>query len=150
MKKTSRQNKILEIIKLENIERQDELVQKLIDAGIYVTQATVSRDIKELGLVKIQLKDKTYKYAVPEIAIKEETLGRFEKIFRNAVIDIKSAENLVVIKTVVGSAQSACAFLDRLEIPNIIGNIAGDDTILVVVDSKDASEEVMNIFREYL
>ena len=150
MKKNFRQLKIIEIIKAHDIEKQEILVEILNETGMSVTQATVSRDIKSLGLIKIQTKDGKFKYALPETNDVDTTDNKFMTIFKSAVTNIRSANNLIVLHTVVGAAQSACAFIDSLQLPEILGNIAGDDTIFTVVASNELVEGVINKFKSYL
>ncbi len=150
MKKNFRQLKIIEIIKTHDIEKQEILVEILNETGMSVTQATVSRDIKSLGLIKIQTKDGKFKYALPETNDIDTTDNKFMTIFKSAVTNIRSANNLIVLHTVVGAAQSACAFIDSLQLPEILGNIAGDDTIFTVVASNELVEGVINKFKSYL
>ena len=106
-----------------------------------VTQATVSRDIKELGLVKILTEGGRYKYAYVENG-EQKIAAKFLYMFRETVISIVRAENLVVIKTLSGSANTAALAIDKLNVPEIAGSVAGDDTILVVALSGDAAERV--------
>lgn len=150
MKKNFRQLKIIEIIKAHDIEKQEILVEILNETGMAVTQATVSRDIKNLGLVKIQTKDGRYKYALPKETDEQKTNNKFITIFKSAVISIRFANNMIVIHTVVGAAQSACAFIDSLQLPEILGNIAGDDTIFTVVASNELVQGVIDKFNSYL
>ena len=142
--KNSRHAKILEIISEYNIETQDELINKLCESGYDVTQATVSRDIKQLQLVKIATEDGKYKYALPRRD--DVTSGaKFKSILRDTATSIQNAENIVVIKTYPGMANAAAAAVDALAGDSIIGCIAGDDTIFIVVKNDDEAERVINI-----
>lgn len=133
--KYSRHNKILELIDKYEIETQDELADLLSKNDFKVTQATISRDIKELKLIKVQGKNGKYKYAY--VKQQDNSISeRFIKIFKDTLISINSSNNIVVIKTLTGSANAACAALDALNIDNILGTIAGDDTIFIVIDEK--------------
>ena len=135
-----RQSKILELIAKYEIETQDDLSAELRKAGFTVTQATISRDIKELGLVK-SLSNGAYKYAAPA-----DTSGASVKIvnmFRESVISIDSANNLIVIKTISGSANAAALLVDKLNIEGVMGCVAGDDTVLVIVKSENITSEVI-------
>lgn len=130
--KYSRHSKILEIINKYEIETQEDLAKTLCSNGFNVTQATVSRDIKELRLIKVLTKEGRYKYATlkqHETSISE----RFKKLFRDSVISIDYAGNMIVIKTLVGAASAAAAALDALNLKDVVGSIAGDDTIFVLI-----------------
>lgn len=130
--KYSRHSKILEIINKLEIETQEDLAKTLCENGFNVTQATVSRDIKELRLIKVLTKEGRYKYATlkqHETSISE----RFKKLFRDSVISIDFAGHMIVIKTLVGAASAAAAALDALNLQDVVGSIAGDDTIFVLI-----------------
>jgi len=147
--KYSRQSKILEIIETKDIETQDELANELRSAGFQVTQATVSRDIKEMRLIKVLTKEGRYKYA--SIREKEGAVNdRFLKIYRNSVISLDYAGNIIVIKTLVGSANAAAVSIDALNIKDILGTIAGDDTIFLVIKDASRVESIMNQFKSLL
>ncbi|MBE0449586.1 MAG: arginine repressor [Clostridia bacterium] len=147
--KYSRHSKIIEIIEAKDIETQDELAMELKTSGFQVTQATVSRDIKEMRLIKVLTKDGRYKYA--SIRDKEGVVNdRFLKIFRNSVTSIDFAGNIIVIKTLVGSASAAAVSIDAFNIKEIVGSIAGDDTIFLVVKETDKIDELMNRFKDLL
>lgn len=138
MARNLRQSKILELITTKEIETQEELVSSLKDLGFNVTQATISRDIKELGLIKVLTDNKTYKYAVIDSnsqAITNKSLN----IFKECVISIKCAMNLVVVKTLKGTAGLVSNLIDQMSIVNILGCTYGDDTVLVITsDIEDA------------
>ena len=126
-----RQNAILEIINEVEIERQEELVAILIERGFDATQATISRDIKQLGLVKMHGEKKKIKYTQVKYAT-DGISAKFGNLFKESVLSIQTAGNIVVIKTVTGSANSAAAFLDKQDFETILGSIAGDDCIIAV------------------
>lgn len=148
MPRGNRQLKIIDIIANHNIETQTELTQMLLDAGYAVTQATVSRDIKELGITKVMTPQRRYKYTY---AHEERTMNsKFNNLFKESVLSIKSAGNIIVLKTVIGSANTAAAFIDNLEIIEVIGTIAGDDTIMLVASSENAVENVKRKLNSYL
>ncbi len=139
--KTKRQKKILEIISEHDIETQDELISKLKHAGYDVTQATVSRDIKELKLIKAATDDNTYKYVVSQASGDDlRALTKYRSLLRDTVTSIDHAGNLVVIKTFSGMAQGAAAALDAMAVSEVVGSIAGDDTILAVMRSESEAE----------
>ena len=144
--KNSRHNKILQIISENNIETQDELITKLCDSGFDVTQATVSRDIKQLQLVKISTEDGKYKYALPR---RDDVTSnaKFKNILYETTISAQNAENIVVIKTYPGMANAAAAAVDALAGEMIIGCIAGDDTIFIVVKDDEQAEIFTNTVR---
>ncbi|OJV62206.1 MAG: arginine repressor [Clostridiales bacterium 38-18] len=149
MMKYSRHSKILEIIESKDIETQDELASELRESGFQVTQATVSRDIKEMRLIKVLTKDGRYKYA--SIREKEGVVNeRFLKIFRNSVTSIDHAGNIIVVKTLVGSASAAAVSIDALNLKQIVGSIAGDDTIFLLVKEQDMVQDLLKQFKELL
>ena len=150
MARLQRQLKILEIIKNKEIDTQEELVDELRLAGYNVTQATVSRDIKELGLIKVaSSNEKKYKYANVETS-ENAVSSKYVNLFREAVLDIKVAGNIIVLKTMVGSANSACAFVDKLGMPEIFGTIAGDDTAFLVIDNIKDADMVVDVLKSYI
>ena len=143
----ARQSKILEIIKSQEIDTQERLADKLKDAGFAATQATVSRDIKELNLIKVIGKSGRSCYAEsPKISNIES--DRFSKILHDTVQEVKCAENIIVIKTLSGCANAAAEVLDKMDRDEILGTIAGDNTIFMVVDSKEHAAEIINNFHE--
>ena len=111
---------------------QEALAEALRNEGYLVTQATVSRDIKDLGLIKVMTPNKTYKYAQPA-STEQKSSGKMLNLFRECVISIDYAGHLIVIKTVSGGANSAATLVDKLNFPEVMGCVAGDDTILVVI-----------------
>jgi len=132
--KTSRQKKILEIIEHEDISTQEELAEALQRAGFLVTQATISRDIRELRLVKVASGDNKYAYGLPkEQAGAALNVERLRRMMRDVVTGVAGSENLVVIKTYPGNAQALALLIDNAEWPEIIGSVAGDDTVFLVV-----------------
>lgn len=146
--KTKRQTKILEIIENYDVETQEELAELLRSSGFVTTQATVSRDIKELRLVKVSTggkdgKSPKSKYASNSIRNEIDTrlTDKFKSILSEMVIKISSAGHMVVLKTYAGMANAACAAIDSLEISDIVGSLAGDDTIFIVMSTEnDASD----------
>ena len=139
--KTSRQNKILEIISANDIETQHKLMETLSDAGFNSTQATVSRDIKELRLVKELSADGRYRYVA---AGREEVLDydrRLKKIFRESVTSYVAAQNIIVIKTLPGLASAACAALDSMNVTKLAGTLAGDDTAFLAMEDNEAAKQ---------
>lgn len=149
MKKYNRQGKILELIKSFEIETQEELTSQLKNMGINVTQATVSRDIKELGLVKVLSKSGKYKYVAIDNN-QDHSLDRLINIFKNSIISIKPAGQLLVIKTLPGAAQVSGSAIDALGIDEIIGTIAGDDTLFLAISKLENVNNVVDYFYELL
>ncbi|GAB6182128.1 arginine repressor [Desulfotomaculum defluvii] len=147
--KTRRQAKILELVRERPIETQEELAAALRAEGFEVTQATVSRDIKELSLIKIPGENNTSYYASPEEPmIRRGGEDRLKRLVRLSLSDINSSENLIIIKTPPGEAQGMASAIDHAHWPQIIGTVAGDDTILVIVKPKEATPEVVQRFLE--
>ena len=143
--KSVRHDLILDIIDKKDIETQEELAAELKARGVKVTQATVSRDIKELRLLKVLSENGGYKYATAERAEKGMS-ERFIRILAESVLTIESAVNLIVIKTISASAQAAAEAIDSLKWPELLGTIAGDNTILVIARSQEAVETVVSRF----
>lgn len=140
--KSKRQKKILELIQNMVISTQDELAEALRHEGVQVTQATVSRDIKELGLIKILVGKDIYKYALPsEQTNISESRMRF--MLQEFVVNWQASENLVVIKTPPGNAQAVASVLDNAQWTEVIGTIAGDDTILLIIKSREDVSKVL-------
>ena len=147
--KNARQTAILSIIEQNDIETQEELAGKLKEMGIVVTQATVSRDIKELRLLKVLSGSGGYKYATADKA--EHGLSeRFVRMFKDSVLSINFAGNIVVLKTLAGSANVAAEAIDSMHVPEILGTMAGDNTILVVVQNEADAAVTAAQFRDML
>lgn len=130
--KPGRHAAILDIVSTTDVETQEELAKLLEDRGFAVTQATVSRDIKALGLVKVPAPNGRYRYAVPVERSPVEALKRARKAFADFVTVIEASGNLVVVKTESGAAQGVAATIDQLQWPEVLATVAGDDSILVV------------------
>ena len=139
--KQYRQNKILEIIGEYPIETQEELAEKLKKAGIETTQATVSRDIKELRLVKILEESGEYRYAMKAQEAETDFSDRLRAIFRESVTSFDYAKNIVLIKTMPGLASAACAALDTMRLSGVVGTLAGDDTGMILLRDDDLASE---------
>ena len=138
--KKQRHAKILELVKSEPIERQEDIAKKLNELGYMVTQATVSRDIRDLNLIKQSIGG-VIKYVLPEEVTTDNTVKLID-IFGNSVVSVERAENLLVIKTLSGTAHAAASAVDAMSDPMILGTIAGDDTILVIVKNSEQAEIV--------
>lgn len=144
-----RQNKILELISNQEIETQDKLASLLKEEGFDVTQATISRDIKELQLIKVLSSTGKYKYAVS--ARQDGPVSdRFVKIFRETIKSFASAQNLIVIKTLSGCGPAAGEAVDCIGLPHVVGSVAGDNTLLLVIDNEEHVDEILSIFNEML
>ena len=147
--KSARHNLILEIIEDKDIETQEELAEELKNHGVKVTQATVSRDIKELRLLKVLSENGGYKYATVERA--EKGLNeRFIRILTESIVNMEAVGNLMVIKTLSASAAAACEAIDSLKWNEVLGTIAGDTTVLIIGRSPEAIEIVQNRFHNLL
>lgn len=142
--KNNRQAMIVAIIKEKVIGTQEELGEALKARGILVTQATLSRDIKELGLTKIPTLEGYYRYSLPQDRTPGDLMRRAQRMLDDAVVSIDGAENLIIIKTMSGTAQGVAAAFDELEWPEVVGTVAGDNTILVVVRSKEQTPVVLD------
>ena len=138
-----RQNAILQLISENNIETQQELTDALCRIGYDVTQATVSRDIKELRIVKRLNDSGRYVYAQSGINSDSDMNERFNIIFEKSVVSIEYAVNNIVVKTLSGMAQAAGAALDAMDLPEVVGTIAGDDTIIMVVRSEESARRLV-------
>ncbi len=147
--KYNRHSKILEIIENSEVETQEDLAEELKKKGFTVTQATVSRDIKELRLIKVLTKEGKYKYSSIEHT-DAPILKRFINLFRDSVLALDHANNIVVVRTMVGSANAAAAAIDALKVVEIIGTIAGDDTIFLLTRSEEESLKVIAVFEEIM
>ena len=145
--KTKRQTKMLELIKKHDIETQEELSDYLQKEGYQVTQATVSRDIRELKLTKVAMSDGRQKYAALTEA-NEDLSEKYTRVFRDAFVSMDMAQNILVIKTVSGMAMAVAAAIDAMHLHEIVGCIAGDDTIMCAVRSVDDTIAVMSRLRK--
>ncbi len=147
--KYNRHAKILEIIEKNVIETQEELAEKLREEGMEVTQATISRDIKELRLIKVMSEDGRYRYAAFEPNASSIS-GRLLTVFTESFVSCDYANNLVVVKTLPGMAQAAAAAIDSLKWSEIVGTIAGDDTILIICRAEKIAEEIVKKFNRMI
>ncbi len=147
--KSGRHARILELISEQSIETQDELLNCLRRDGYKATQATISRDIKDLRLVKALSADGKYRYMSPT-KNQSEKKSSFKSLFSSAVISIDEAQNIAVIRTMVGMAQAVCTSLDSLDHSEIVGTIAGDDTIFVACRTAEAAKNLIEQLRELL
>ncbi|MGI6119014.1 MAG: arginine repressor [Desulfosporosinus sp.] len=141
--KARRQMKVQEIVTKEIIRTQEDLAEKLHQSGFKVTQATVSRDIKELGLIKIPYADDDYRYAVPNAVHPANMQDRLKRLLRETMVSINDTESLIVIRTIPGNAHALAAVLDNSNWEEVIGTVAGDDTILLVIKPKESVAPVL-------
>lgn len=139
--KAKRHNKILEIIETYNIETQEELIDKLRVAGFDVTQATVSRDIRELKLLKVMSDMGTYKYVIPKNNASDNQ-HVYSRALASSVKNVESAMNIIVIKTYPGMAQAVAAGVDAMHETDILGCVAGDDCIIIVTRDISSAEDI--------
>ena len=148
--KNTRQEKILELIEKYEIDTQETLISRLKEVGFQVTQTTVSRDIRQLKLIKGLTGRGTYKYVIPE-KTKENNAPVLNSALTESVIKIEAAQNIVVIKTYPGMANALAVCVDSLEQPHIVGSVAGDDTILLVIGdvetAKAVEENLKSVFK---
>lgn len=147
--KLARQAEILKLIHQSEIETQEELAAKLNERGFRVTQATVSRDIREMKLTKITGENGKTRYTLLQKK-EQDAAGRYVRVLKDAVVSMDTAENILVIKTSPGMAMAAGAVLDEMSWPEIVGCIAGDDTILCAIRSRDLTLKVMEKLRNLL
>ena len=148
--KNDRQNTILEIIAAENIETQEQLLGRLQAHGINSTQATISRDIKQLHLIKEPMGHGVYKYAVSGNRTKLNFAEKLRTIFRESITNIDSAQNIVVLKTMPGLASGACSALDNMNIAYMVGSLAGDDTAFLVMKDTESAIDFCEELKEML
>ena len=137
--KRARQAEIMNIIQTVDVETQEQLLDELKARGFSATQATISRDIKELRLVK-ELSGGGYRYASSERKGLADSDARLRNIFKEGVTSVDRAQNIVVVRTMPGLASAACSALDSMEIPGMVGSLAGDDTGILIMRDNDAAE----------
>ena len=140
--KNGRQQKILELIEKYDIDTQETLIKKLSESGYNVTQTTISRDIRQLNLVKGVTAKGGYKYIVPTAAVKDNSVPILNSAITDSVIKIEAAENIVVVKTFAGMANALAVCIDSLHHDDIVGSVAGDDTVLLVVKNAALAAEL--------
>ncbi|MBR6382347.1 MAG: arginine repressor [Lachnospiraceae bacterium] len=147
MRKESRQQKIRELVREHEIGTQEELSQLLMGEGYRVTQATVSRDIRELGLTKVPAAEGRQKYAILEGHLPQME-DRFIRVLRDGFVSMDMAQNILVIRTVSGMAMAVAAAVDAMRFEEVVGCIAGDDTIMVAVRSAEDTKRLMERIRK--
>lgn len=146
--KQRRQAKIIEIVENNDIETQDELLTKLTEAGFNTTQATISRDIRDINLTKVSVAGGRQKYALDKSAGRE-SINSYKQVLSTCILSMEAAENLIVIKTVSGMAMAVGAALDNLSINGLMGCIAGDDTLFLAVRSRELVKSVITTIERY-
>lgn len=147
--KMTRHAKIKEIIDNNKIETQEDLAAALRSEGIDVTQATVSRDIKELMLVKVPDANGHYHYAYPKEHSMMLTMERLERIFHDYVVSVRCSDSMAVVRTMPGTAQSVAFAIDYMKWPEVLGTIAGDDTVFIALENKEGVAALLQRFQEY-
>lgn len=148
--KAKRQQEILRIIEDKDVETQDQLLSELRERGMQSTQATISRDIKELHLIKELTGYGTYKYVISERKASLNFAGRLRTIFKEGVTSFDVAQNIVVLKTMPGLASAAGAAIDGMEIPDLVGSLAGDDTVILIIRTNEAALSFCNEIHKML
>lgn len=149
--KNDRQRRILEIVEREAIDTQEQLQQRLQEQGVTCTQATISRDIKQLHLIKEPVGQGRYRYTVSSQRNRLNMADKLRGIFRESIVSVEFAQNIVVVKTMAGLANAAAAALDGMNVPDMVGTLAGDDTALLVMKDIDSAkcfcEEIHEMLR---
>lgn len=148
--KNERQMLILEIIGQENIETQEQLLTRLQERGISSTQATISRDIKQMHLIKEPVGQGVYKYSVSGNRTRLNFAEKLRTIFRESITSIDSAQNIVVVKTMPGLASAACAALDDMDLSYMMGSLAGDDTAFLVMKDTPSADTFCEEIQEMI
>lgn len=149
MLRSARHAKILEIISQKEIETQEELCAELNKLNYVVAQATISRDIKDLHLFKVAGVEKKYRYAYVN-EVQGELSPKMKNLFMDSVLTVRNAQNIVVIKTLAGNGANAGAIIDKLNYPEIIGSVAGDDTLFAVCESTENALAVVDRIKEFM
>lgn len=140
--KDERRGKILELISSEQVDTQEMLMERLAEAGFEVTQATISRDINALGLIKSRDSGGNIRYALPSATASPIELNRFRNIWSESVIDAAVARNIVVVRCHVGMANAACAAFDRMGFEGVVGSLSGDDTFILIMQDDSAASHM--------
>lgn len=148
--KSQRQAKILEIISNKNVETQEQLLAELQDAGFRGTQATISRDIKELRIVKELTNLGTYRYTTSSNELSGTFSARLNTIFRECVVSFDYAQNLIVIRTLPGLAGAAASAIDAMNMSTMVGSLAGDDTVMIVMRDMNSAASFCGEIRSLL
>ena len=149
MLRSARHAKILEIITRKEIETQEELCAELNAMNLVVTQATISRDIRDLHLFKVAVIEKKYRYAYINDG-ESEISPKMKSLFRDCVVSLRAAKNLVVVKTLTGNGANAGTVVDKLNYEGIVGSVAGDDTLLIVCETDESAIAVVDKINEFM
>lgn len=149
MEKNARQEKLLELISTYEIDTQEDLAKLLNEHNFNITQATVSRDIKELNIIKVAGKTKKYRYSVIH-QNEQADLNKMINLFKGCVLSVTKAQNIVVVKTLMGNGLAAGTAIDKMKIPEVVGCVSGDDTIIIVAKSNDDAAIVERVLKEKL
>lgn len=147
--KNKRHRIIRDIVENQSVETQLQLTQELKKYGFDVTQATISRDIKELGLIKVVSGENTFRYSLPT-AVVVNNVDRSRRMFRDNVLKVVAADNIVLVKTLPGMASAVAACLDSMNWPSLLGSVAGDDTIFALTPSRQKAQEVVKKLQDYV
>ena len=148
--KNDRQRRILEIVEREPIDTQELLQQRLLEQGISCTQATISRDIKQLHLIKEPIGQGRYRYTVSSQRNRLNVADKLRSIFRESIVSVDYAQNIIVIKTMAGLANAAAAALDSMSISYMVGSLAGDDTALLIMRDTESARSFCEEIHEML
>lgn len=148
--KTDRQSMILEIIEREDVDTQEQLQQRLQEQGVRCTQATISRDIKQLHLIKEPVGQGRYRYTVSSQRNRLNVADKLRTIFRESIISVDYAQNIVVVKTMAGLANAAAAALDGMNVPYMVGTLAGDDTAFLLMRDTESAKTFCEEIHEML
>ncbi|MFP4660873.1 MAG: arginine repressor [Halanaerobiales bacterium] len=148
--KSKRHLKIVNIIKEEDISTQEELAERLQNQGIEVTQATISRDIKKLGLIKVPDGYGGYKYSLPNERKQTDINNWLRRMFRDFVVDMDYSENIIVLNTLPGTANGLGSAIDNVDWEEIIGSVAGDDTLLLVIKPKEKTHGLFSRLQDFM
>ena len=148
--KNDRQRRILEIVEREPIDTQEQLQQKLQEQGVTCTQATISRDIKQLHLIKEPVGHGQYRYTVSSQRNRLNVADKLRTIFRESIISVDFAQNIVVVKTMAGLANAAAAALDGMNVPDMVGTLAGDDTAFLLMRDTESARTFCEEIHEML
>lgn len=148
--KGQRQFKIRELVASRDIETQEELANLLRETGFAVTQATVSRDIKEMQLIKVPMDDGRYKYALPAVQPRVNATQKLRRTLADNFVSVDHAENLIVMKCLPGTANAVAALIDQLDWPGLMGTVSGDDTILIIARKKEDAGAIAARFVEII
>ena len=148
--KTDRQSMILEIIEKEDVDTQEQLQQRLQEQGVRCTQATISRDIKQLHLIKEPVGQGRYRYTVSSQRNRLNVADKLRTIFRESIISVDFAQNIVVVKTMPGLANAAAAALDGMNVPYMVGTLAGDDTAFLLMRDTESARTFCEEIHEML